>query len=108
LTVAEVPHQSGVPGDDSGRQRKQGRKPASSAAAAVTKKRTFSVLGRGAGADGPTVDASGENAGEETAVVPFIPTFYNRVTMFMIKFHDPIITDSTRQCWPFSDITLGD
>ncbi|MFB0968756.1 MAG: hypothetical protein QMB04_04550, partial [Pseudomonadales bacterium] len=34
LTVVDVPFQAGVPGADSGRQRKQGRKPASCAAAA--------------------------------------------------------------------------
>ena len=34
-TVFEVPHQAGVPGEHSGRQRRQGRNPASAAAAAV-------------------------------------------------------------------------
>jgi hypothetical protein len=38
-----------VPGEDSGRQRRQGRKPAAAAAAAVVKKRTFSERGVGAG-----------------------------------------------------------
>jgi alkylation response protein AidB-like acyl-CoA dehydrogenase len=33
-TVVELPVQAGVPGEDSGRQRRQGRKPASAAAAA--------------------------------------------------------------------------
>ncbi len=34
-TTAEVPSHAGVPGAASGRQRRQGRKPASAAAAAV-------------------------------------------------------------------------
>jgi hypothetical protein len=37
LTVADVPFQAGLPGDDSGRQRKQGLKPALTAADAVGK-----------------------------------------------------------------------
>jgi len=36
-TVVEVPSHAGVPGELSGRQRKQGRKPAAAAAAAVGK-----------------------------------------------------------------------
>jgi hypothetical protein len=36
-TVAEVPIQAGVPGELSGRQRRQGRRPDSAAAAAVGK-----------------------------------------------------------------------
>ena len=48
-TVAEVPIQAGVPGDALGRQRRQGRKPASWAAAAWGTKRQFSRLGVGAG-----------------------------------------------------------
>jgi len=40
-TVAAAPCQAGVPGAVSGRQRKQGRKPARSAAAAVGKKTTL-------------------------------------------------------------------
>jgi hypothetical protein len=40
-TVAAAPRQAGVPGAVSGRQRKQGRKPARSAAAAVGKKTTL-------------------------------------------------------------------
>jgi hypothetical protein len=48
-TVFELPRQKASSGDISGRQRKQGRNPASSAAAAVGKKRTFSRFGVGAG-----------------------------------------------------------
>jgi hypothetical protein len=40
-TVAAAPRQAGVPGAVSGRQRRQGRKPARSAAAAVRKKTTL-------------------------------------------------------------------
>jgi hypothetical protein len=40
-TVAAAPRHAGVPGAASGRQRKQGRNPARSAAAAVGKKTTF-------------------------------------------------------------------
>jgi len=41
-TLAEDPRQAGDPGAASGRQRRQGRKPAASAAAAEGKNRTFS------------------------------------------------------------------
>jgi hypothetical protein len=41
-TVAALPCHAGLPGAVSGRQRRQGRKPALSAAAAVGKKTTFS------------------------------------------------------------------
>ena len=51
-TVVDVPVQAGVPGAVSGRQRRQARKPASSAAAAQRKKRTFRGFGRGAGQPG--------------------------------------------------------
>lgn len=51
-TLATVPSQAGVPGAVSGRQRKQGRKPAASAAAAAGKKRQFSRFGVGAGHTG--------------------------------------------------------
>jgi len=40
-TLAPAPRQAGVPGAASGRQRRQGRKPARSAAAAVGKKTTL-------------------------------------------------------------------
>ena len=40
-TVEAAPRHAGVPGAASGRQRKHGRKPARSAAAAVGKKTTF-------------------------------------------------------------------
>jgi len=46
VTVALVPDQAGVPGADSGRQRKQGLNPAIPAAAAEAKNITFSGLGR--------------------------------------------------------------
>ena len=49
LTVVEVPFQAGVPGTVSGRQRRQGRKPAATASSADLKYRTFSRL---AGGDG--------------------------------------------------------
>ena len=42
LTVVEVPLQAGVPGAVSGRQRRQGRKPAATASSADVKYRTFS------------------------------------------------------------------
>ena len=48
-TVADVPDHAGVPGAHSGRQRRQGRNPASSAAAAVEKNRMFSLFGALAG-----------------------------------------------------------
>src|SRR6266849_4477016 len=44
-TVARVPFQAGQKGAVSGRQRRQGRKPASSAAAAEGKKQTFREKG---------------------------------------------------------------
>jgi hypothetical protein len=47
--VFGVPNQAGVPGEHSGRQRKQGLKPASVAAAAVGKYRTFFSFAGGAG-----------------------------------------------------------
>jgi hypothetical protein len=49
LTVATVPFQVGTPGLISGRQRRQGLKPAEYAAAAVGKKTQFSNLGVRAG-----------------------------------------------------------
>src|SRR5882757_2676790 len=48
-TVFEVPNHAGVPGELSGRHRKQGRKPASAAAAALGKYRTFFSFAVGAG-----------------------------------------------------------
>ena len=48
-TVLEVPRQDARSGAVSGRQRRQGRKPASWAAAADAKKRQFSNRGRRAG-----------------------------------------------------------
>ena len=48
-TVFEVPRQEARSGEVSGRQRRQGRKPASCAAAAVGKKRQFSNFGVRAG-----------------------------------------------------------
>jgi hypothetical protein len=45
LTVLAVPRQKARSGAISGRQRRQGRKPASCAAAAEAKKRQFSNLG---------------------------------------------------------------
>ena len=48
-TSAGLPTQAGVPGAVSGRQRRQARKPAASAAAAHAKKRTFSRRGVRAG-----------------------------------------------------------
>jgi len=50
--VLELPRQKARSGDVSGRQRKHGRNPASCAAAAVWKNRTFSRLGVGAGQNG--------------------------------------------------------
>jgi len=47
--VVEVPLQAGVPGAHSGRHRRHGRKPASPAAAALGKNRTFSLFGALAG-----------------------------------------------------------
>ena len=47
--MAEVPSQAGVPGAVSGRQRRQGRKPASAAAAAVGKYLMLRCLAVGAG-----------------------------------------------------------
>jgi hypothetical protein len=44
-TVERVPFHAGLPGAVSGRQRKQGRKPARSAAAADGKNTTFSERG---------------------------------------------------------------
>ncbi len=52
MTVAEVPCQAGVPGEVSGRQRRQGRKPAASAAAAQAKNAQFSGRGVRAGHTG--------------------------------------------------------
>ena len=51
-TVFEVPRQDARSGAVSGRQRRQGRKPASCAAAAEAKKRQFSSLGPRAGQTG--------------------------------------------------------
>jgi len=51
-TVFEVPRQEPSPGAVSGRQRRQGRKPASCAAAAEAKKRQFSAFGVRAGHTG--------------------------------------------------------
>jgi hypothetical protein len=51
-TVVEVPAQGGVPGAVSGRQRKQGRKPAACAAAAQGKKRQLARRGARAGQTG--------------------------------------------------------
>ena len=48
-TVADFPDQAGVPGAVSGRQRRHARNPASSAAAAQGKNRTFSGFGVRAG-----------------------------------------------------------
>src|SRR5579863_7819225 len=48
-TVVDVPTHAGVPGELSGRQRRQGRKPASAAAAAVGKYRQFFSFAVGAG-----------------------------------------------------------
>ncbi len=48
-TVFDVPRQTARSGEVSGRQRRQGRKPAPCAAAAEGKKRTFSRLGVRAG-----------------------------------------------------------
>jgi len=48
-TVADVPSHAGVPGAASGRQRRQGRKPAAWAAAAQGTKMQFSRFGVGAG-----------------------------------------------------------
>jgi hypothetical protein len=48
-TVVEVPAQADVPGAHSGRHLRHGRNPASLAAAAVGKKRTFSLFGMFAG-----------------------------------------------------------
>src|ERR1700685_2114684 len=48
-TVLEVPDQAGVPGEASGRQRRQGRKPASAAAAALEKERKVFFFAVGAG-----------------------------------------------------------
>jgi dihydropyrimidinase len=39
------------------------------------------------GADGAAVDAGCFDAGEETAVKPFVPALYCCVTLFVIKFH---------------------
>ena len=52
LTVVDVPPHAGVPGAHSGRQRKHGRNPASPAAAALGKNRTFSLFGEFAGQTG--------------------------------------------------------
>ena len=49
VTVLEVPRQTARSGAVSGRQRRQGRKPASCAAAADGKKMTFSGFGVRAG-----------------------------------------------------------
>ena len=51
-TLADAPSHAGVPGDASGRQRRHGRKPASAAAAADGKYRTFFGFGCGAGHTG--------------------------------------------------------
>jgi hypothetical protein len=51
-TVLDVPRQANVSGDASGRQRRQGRKPASCAAAAVGRKTQFSSFGGRAGQTG--------------------------------------------------------
>ena len=51
-TVADVPSHAGVPGDASGRQRRQGRYPASWAAAAQGRKMQFSRRGVRAGQTG--------------------------------------------------------
>jgi hypothetical protein len=51
-TLTDAPIHAGVPGDASGRQRKQGRNPASAAAAADGKYRTFFGFGCGAGQTG--------------------------------------------------------
>src|SRR4029077_10020812 len=48
-TVFEVPSHAGVPGEHSGRQRKQGRNPASAAAAGVAKYRQFFSFAVGPG-----------------------------------------------------------
>jgi hypothetical protein len=48
-TVFEVPIQAGVPGEHSGLHRRHGRNPASAAAAAVAKYRTFFSFAVGAG-----------------------------------------------------------
>ena len=48
-TVVDVPLHAGVPGAAAGLQRRQGRNPASLAAAALGKKRTFSLRGAFAG-----------------------------------------------------------
>ena len=44
-TGVDVPAQAGVPGEASGRQRRQGRKPSLAAAAADLKNVTFSFFG---------------------------------------------------------------
>ena len=63
-----VPRQKASSGAISGRQRRQGRKPASCAAAAEAKKRQFSNFGRARRADRPAIDAGRGHAHEDAAV----------------------------------------
>ena len=85
-TVLEVPRQAPRSGAVSGRQRRQGRNPASCAAAAVGKKRTFSS-GRARRANRTAIDSGRQDRREQTAVETGIARANRAVAGVVIEVH---------------------
>ena len=83
-TAFAVPRHAGDCGAISGRQRRQARKPACSAAAALAKKRQCSER-RACRADGAAVDAGGGDADEETAIEARIASLERAIADIGIK-----------------------
>ena len=110
-TVFEVPRHAAASGEISGRQRRQGRKPASCAAAALGKKRKFSGFGVRAGTDRAAIDPGASSRRRKCARRSAGSRVRERAVANVVGRHvhaSQYEAIARANVWPFSDANGGD